>query len=197
MFNFLGMLGKGGLGGAGGAAGGAAGGGGGMFANAMMGGQKGGQGAAGGAMGGLMQGLMGGGVQGAGQEQEALDMAGMGDVQKDQALVPPPISSSDRAITNSWLNKAKGEMDQQEMKRYAQQQKQGQRGAWLDKAQGFAGMAQGMAGQSGQSPDLGAQNQQEAFSKLGSVLGALGSFYTGNFAGAASSMKGASGTNRR
>ncbi len=44
-----------------------------------------------------------------------------------------------------------------------------------------------------QPRDIGDENQKKAFGKLGSLIGAVGSFYTGNYGGMANSIKGLSG----
>jgi hypothetical protein len=43
------------------------------------------------------------------------------------------------------------------------------------------------------SEERGAQNQQEAIGKIGSALSAVGNFYTGNWMGAANSVRGMAG----
>lgn len=52
---------------------------------------------------------------------------------------------------------------------------------------------QPIGGPYSQSRDIGDENQKKAFSKLGSLIGAVGSFYTGNYPGMAAGIKGLSG----
>ena len=65
---------------------------------------------------------------------------------------------------------------------------------FIQQAQSMVGSAGAVANSAGGEEDQGKKNQQQAMNKIGSVLGAIGNFYSGNYAGMANSISSIGGT---